>query len=298
MPEQRRIGRRSSVASSRKSAAPSCVGRPDGIGKRLRNLWHLRAGVVASLAVAALVSAWSVQRISLFPPSLTPRSLEMATASTHVVVDTPTSSILDLRQDTYSLEGLTNRAVLLGEHHGLDPGAAGDRGARRTSRRAAGDRGAADAAQPARARRGRPREAHERHPALHRPVPAHAAGQPDGADARHLRRDAGPRQRRRGWPTRRSRSCAATSASSPRRARSPTASRSSCASSGTRAARSSTRASAGRSRSSRSSSPSRWSCATTIFFARVRDGWRKAVRDEREARAAEGPAEGLAAPGR
>jgi hypothetical protein len=85
-----------------------------GLGKRLRNLWHLRAGVVASLLVALLVSAWSVQRISLFPPGLTPRSLEMATAATHVVVDTPTSSILDLRQDTYSLEGLTNRAVLLG----------------------------------------------------------------------------------------------------------------------------------------------------------------------------------------
>jgi hypothetical protein len=85
-----------------------------GLGKRLHSLWHLRTGVVASLLVAALVSAWSVQRISLFPPGLTPRSLEMATAATHVVVDTPTSSILDLRQDTYSLEGLTNRAVLLG----------------------------------------------------------------------------------------------------------------------------------------------------------------------------------------
>src|SRR4051812_48635946 len=61
-----------------------------------------------------LASVWSVEKISLAPPSLTPRSLEMATASTHVVIDTPKSTLLDLRQDTYSLDGLKNRAVLLG----------------------------------------------------------------------------------------------------------------------------------------------------------------------------------------
>jgi hypothetical protein len=38
----------------------------------------------------------------------------MASASTHAVVDTPTSAVLDLRQDTYSFEALRNRAVLLG----------------------------------------------------------------------------------------------------------------------------------------------------------------------------------------
>ena len=38
----------------------------------------------------------------------------MASAATHVVVDTPTSTLLDLRQNTYSLEALTSRAVLLG----------------------------------------------------------------------------------------------------------------------------------------------------------------------------------------
>ena len=83
-------------------------------GIRIRTLWHLRAGVAASLLLALLASVWSVEKISLAPPSLSPRSLEMATAATHVVVDTPTSALLDLRRDTYSLEGLTNRAVLLG----------------------------------------------------------------------------------------------------------------------------------------------------------------------------------------
>jgi hypothetical protein len=70
--------------------------------------------VIVSLLLALVAAVWSVQKISLFPPGLTPRSLEMATASTHVVIDTPTSTLLDLRQDTYSLDSLKNRAVLLG----------------------------------------------------------------------------------------------------------------------------------------------------------------------------------------
>jgi hypothetical protein len=74
-----------------------------GTGIRLRRLWHLKLGVIVSLIAAAAAAFW-----------LTPRSLEMATASTHVVVDTPTSTLVDLRQDTYSLDALRNRAVLLG----------------------------------------------------------------------------------------------------------------------------------------------------------------------------------------
>jgi hypothetical protein len=85
-----------------------------GIGIRMRRLWRLRAGVIVALLLASLAAVWSVEKISLFPPGLTPRSLEMASASTHVVVDTPTSALVDLRQDTYSLEGLRNRSVLLG----------------------------------------------------------------------------------------------------------------------------------------------------------------------------------------
>ena len=82
-----------------------------GLGMRIRSLWHLRAGVIARLVLALFAAVVSVEKVSLSPPGLQPRSLEMATATTHVVVDTPTSAMLDLRQDTYSLEGLTNRAV-------------------------------------------------------------------------------------------------------------------------------------------------------------------------------------------
>jgi hypothetical protein len=80
----------------------------------MRTLWGLRGGVAVGAVFALLATVWTLDSVSLFPPRLEPRSLEMATASTQVVVDTPFSAILDLRQDTYSIEGLRNRAVLLG----------------------------------------------------------------------------------------------------------------------------------------------------------------------------------------
>ena len=85
-----------------------------GIGIRIRRLWRHKLGVGISLALALFAAIWSVDRISLLPPNLAPRSLEMATAATHVFVDTPDSVMTDLRQDTYSITGLTNRAVVLG----------------------------------------------------------------------------------------------------------------------------------------------------------------------------------------
>jgi hypothetical protein len=85
-----------------------------GIGMRMRTLWQLKVGVAVSVVLALLAAVWSVQKISLSPPGLSPRSLEMATSSTHVLIDTPTSQLIDLRQDTYSVDGLKNRAVLLG----------------------------------------------------------------------------------------------------------------------------------------------------------------------------------------
>jgi hypothetical protein len=85
-----------------------------GLGIRMRKLWRLRWGVLVCVAVAVVAALWSVERISLLPPGLSPRALEMATASTQVVLDTPESGmLLDLRDDRY-LESLTDRAVVLG----------------------------------------------------------------------------------------------------------------------------------------------------------------------------------------
>jgi hypothetical protein len=85
-----------------------------GIGIRLRKLWRLKLGLVVSVALAVIAAMWSVEKISVLPPGLSPRSLEMATAVTHVLVDTPSSAMVDLRQDTYSVDDLKDRAVVLG----------------------------------------------------------------------------------------------------------------------------------------------------------------------------------------
>src|SRR4051794_32148444 len=85
-----------------------------GIGIQLRKLTRLRLGFILSLALALLAALWSIERVSLLPPSLSPRSLEMATAATHVLIDTPSSAMVDLRQDTYSAEDLKNRTIVMG----------------------------------------------------------------------------------------------------------------------------------------------------------------------------------------
>src|SRR5450755_4504857 len=77
-------------------------------------LWQLRPWVAGGALLALVLAVWSVEKVSLMPLRLTPRALQMATATTHVVVDTPRSSVLDLRQNTYSFQALTQRAVLLG----------------------------------------------------------------------------------------------------------------------------------------------------------------------------------------
>jgi hypothetical protein len=84
------------------------------LGKHLRELWQLRVGVVVSLLVATLAAAWSVGRIGVFPPSFEPRKLEISTASTRALVDTPKSTVLDLDVNTYAFTAITNRALLVG----------------------------------------------------------------------------------------------------------------------------------------------------------------------------------------
>lgn len=84
------------------------------LGRRIWTLWRLRPYVLVCAVVALAAAFWSTTTISLSPPALTPRALTMATGTTHVVVDTPTSSVLDLRRDTSSFEAMTQRAILLG----------------------------------------------------------------------------------------------------------------------------------------------------------------------------------------
>jgi hypothetical protein len=91
------------------------------LGDRMRTLWQQRAGVIASALLALFAALSSVGDVSLVPPGFTPRSLEMASASTHVLIDTPRSALLDRRQDVSSLQGLSDRALLLGNVIAREP---------------------------------------------------------------------------------------------------------------------------------------------------------------------------------
>jgi hypothetical protein len=84
------------------------------LGSHIRQPPRLAVALVVSGLVAALAAVWSLYKIGLVPPSLTPRAVEMGAASTEVVVDTPDTTILDLRQGTSNLQSLNNRALLLG----------------------------------------------------------------------------------------------------------------------------------------------------------------------------------------
>lgn len=91
------------------------------LGRHLRELWRLRAGAVVC-ALLGLIAALSLSyKISIFPPGLSSRTLQMASASTEALVDTPHSTVLDLRQDLFDIESLTNRAVLLGNVMASEP---------------------------------------------------------------------------------------------------------------------------------------------------------------------------------
>ena len=85
------------------------------LGRHLHELFRLRRSVIVCLLIAALAAVNTGYSFrSLFPPALEPRSVEMASATTEVLVDTPYSTVLDLRQGSSELEKMTSRAVLIG----------------------------------------------------------------------------------------------------------------------------------------------------------------------------------------
>jgi hypothetical protein len=85
-----------------------------GLGIYLRELWGHKLGLVLSVLVAALATLQIVYGISLAPPGIEGNSLSVASASTHVIVDTPKSTVVDPRTDAYTIESLSNRALILG----------------------------------------------------------------------------------------------------------------------------------------------------------------------------------------
>lgn len=83
------------------------------LGRKLREIWRLRAGFAASVALGLLAALWSVEKISVLPPRLESRSLDISAASTRALVDAPRSTVLDLGATTTDIRSFTNRALLI-----------------------------------------------------------------------------------------------------------------------------------------------------------------------------------------
>ncbi|MEZ5062951.1 MAG: hypothetical protein R2700_15840 [Solirubrobacterales bacterium] len=84
------------------------------LGRHMRELWGMKPALAVAL-VAAVAAALSVlYSVSFLPPSVGDDSLQLSSASTQVLVDTPSSALVDLSQTTYDLTSLTNRGVLVG----------------------------------------------------------------------------------------------------------------------------------------------------------------------------------------
>jgi hypothetical protein len=78
----------------------------------LVQLWRRRIAVAAVAVLAAIVALALAYKISVLPPGLSHRSISNGTAETHVLVDSPRSSVADLNR---SFDPLVARAQVLSE---------------------------------------------------------------------------------------------------------------------------------------------------------------------------------------
>ncbi|HEY2055850.1 MAG TPA: hypothetical protein VGH14_18105 [Solirubrobacterales bacterium] len=83
------------------------------IGIYLRELWRHKLGLVVVGLIAALATVQVVWGIGI-PPQFGKDSLQMASASAEVIVDTPRSSAVNPQVDAYTLKSLSNRALIVG----------------------------------------------------------------------------------------------------------------------------------------------------------------------------------------
>jgi hypothetical protein len=67
--------------------------------RTFRGLWRNRLWFAIGTVIAVAAAIVSVYQVSLFPPTLTSRTNEFATASTQILVDTPNSSFANLEEE-------------------------------------------------------------------------------------------------------------------------------------------------------------------------------------------------------
>jgi len=83
--------------------------------------FRMRTAIAISLLFAIAAAVFSVYKVSLAPPSLRSRDLEIGAASTAVLIDAPHTLILNLSATSYDFESLQARGVLLGNLMATDP---------------------------------------------------------------------------------------------------------------------------------------------------------------------------------
>jgi hypothetical protein len=69
------------------------------LARTLKALWRNRLWFAIGILVATAAAIISVYSVSLWPPTLTSRTNEFATASTQILVDTPNSSFANLEEE-------------------------------------------------------------------------------------------------------------------------------------------------------------------------------------------------------
>jgi hypothetical protein len=83
------------------------------LGRHLHELWRLRIGLAISVSLGLIAALISVAHVGIFPPTVHPRTHELASAATRVLVDSPKSSTLDLGVSVNDIASATNRALLV-----------------------------------------------------------------------------------------------------------------------------------------------------------------------------------------
>jgi hypothetical protein len=81
---------------------------PTGVPRRLT----VPGAIAISAAVALFFAFWSVNQVSLAPPKVQPRQMQIGAAATHLLLDAHTSLVVDQNLRTTNFEALTSRATL------------------------------------------------------------------------------------------------------------------------------------------------------------------------------------------
>jgi hypothetical protein len=91
------------------------------LGIRLRELARLRIGLALSFILAAMIAFSVTYKVTASPLGVSPRQMEIGTASTKMLVDTSKSLVLDIRYGSGDFDSLTSRGVLLGNLMASEP---------------------------------------------------------------------------------------------------------------------------------------------------------------------------------